>query len=257
MITLISPAKTLDLDSKIPMVEASSYAFNSESVRIMKKLKSLSRKKIAELMNLSEKLANLNYQRFHMWSENPDDENLRQAIFMFKGEVYLGLDAPNLKTEELQFAQNHLRILSGLYGYLKPLDEIQPYRLEMGTGIAVGRNKNLYQFWGRKIAQLINLELKNQEEQTIVNLASNEYFKAVNPKEIKGGIITPIFKDYKNGNYKVISFFAKNARGVMAKWIIQNKIEKASDLIHFNENGYRFNELMSTSNDFVFTREQT
>lgn len=254
MITLISPAKTLDLDSEIPTLEVSQYEFTDESIRLMKKLKSLSRKKIADLMSLSEKLSDTNYQRFQMWSAHPNSENLRPAVFMFKGEVYLGLDAMNLKKEELVFAQNNLRILSGLYGYLKPLDEIQPYRLEMGTSITVGRNKNLYQFWGNKISQNINKELVNHQDTTIVNLASNEYFKAANAKEINGEIMTPVFKDFKNGKYKVISFFAKKARGVMAKWIIENRIERAKDLIGFNENGYSYNEIMSSSNEIVFTR---
>lgn len=254
MITLISPAKTLDLDSEISAMDVSHYEFADESIRLMKKLKSLSRKKIADLMSLSEKLSDTNYQRFQMWSEYPNSENVRPAVFMFKGEVYLGLDAINLNREQLVFAQNNLRILSGLYGYLKPLDEIQPYRLEMGTSIAVGRNKNLYQFWGNKISKNINKELVNHKDATIVNLASNEYFKAANAKEINGKIITPVFKDFKNGKYKVISFFAKKARGVMAKWIIENKIEQAKELIGFNESGYSYNEIMSSSNEIVFTR---
>ena len=254
MITLISPAKTLDLDSNNSELKTSTYEFQSESTRIMKKLKSLSRKKIAGLMSLSENLSALNYQRFQQWSESPESKNVHPAVFMFKGEVYLGLDAKSLSKPELVCAQNGLRILSGLYGYLKPLDEIQPYRLEMGTTLPIGRNKDLYEFWGNKIAGAINSELKEHESSTIVNLASNEYFKAAKVKEIKGEIITPVFKDFKNGKYKVISFFAKKARGVMARWIIQNKIQNPDKLIEFNEIGYSYNEPLSTAANPVFTR---
>lgn len=255
MITLISPAKTLDLESNISGVKTSSYQFQAESTRIMKKLKSLSRKKIGALMSLSENLSDVNYQRFQEWSDTPEAENQHPAVFMFKGDVYLGLDAKTLSVSEMDVAQNNLRILSGLYGYLKPLDEVQPYRLEMGTTLPVGRNKNLYQFWGSKIAKAINAELKEHKSPTVVNLASNEYFKAASAKEIKGEIVTPVFKDFKNGQYKVISFFAKNARGVMARWIIQNNIETPERLIEFNENGYSFNEPLSTPANPLFTRD--
>ena len=255
MITLISPAKTLDLESNFSDVKTSSYPFQTESTRIMKKLKSLNRKKIGDVMSLSENLSDLNFQRFQEWSETPEASNLHPAVFMFKGDVYLGLDAKSLSESELEVAQNNLRILSGLYGYLKPLDQVQPYRLEMGTTLPVGRNKNLYQFWGSKISKAINSELKDHTYPVIVNLASNEYFKAANSKEIKGKIVTPVFKDFKNGKYKVISFFAKNARGVMARWIIQNRIENPEKLIEFNENGYSYNEPMSTALSPVFTRE--
>ena len=256
MITLISPAKTLDLDSKYKVGMVSKPHFSKEPVQVVKKMKSLSRKKIANLMSLSEKLADLNYQRFQIWNENPEDEIARQAVLMFKGDVYLGLDAQAFSDAEFELAQRNLRILSGLYGYLKPLDEIQAYRLEMGTKINIGRKKNLYEFWGDKISKAINAELDEHSSKTVVNLASNEYFKAANAKGIKGDIITPIFKDYKNGEYKVISFFAKKARGVMAKWIIKNDIQDPKDLIQFSESGYSYNDLLSKENELVFTRDK-
>ncbi len=257
MITLISPAKTLDFDSEIVSKISSNPTFTKEPERITKKLKTLSRNKIAGLMSLSEKLADLNYQRYQMWSINPEDDLVRQAILMFKGEVYLGLDPYSFSEEDTLEAQKSLRILSGLYGYLKPMDLIQAYRLEMGTKIPIARNKNLYAFWGDKISTEINNELANHTHKVVVNLASNEYFKAANAKGINHEIITPIFKDFKNGDYKVISFFAKKARGLMSRWIIQNRIENPKELILFAEQGYFYNDLLSNGNEIVFTRDQT
>lgn len=255
MITLISPAKTLDFESEIPEITPSNYLFQEESVRVMKKLKSLSRKKIGSLMSLSENLAETNYQRFHNWSESPEESDLRPAVFMFKGDVYLGLEPSSLSVQELNKAQTSLRILSGLYGYLKPLDNVQAYRLEMGTKIPIGRKKNLYDFWDLKIASAINKELEEMGSSVIVNLASNEYSKAAKLKEINGTVITPVFKDFKNGDYKVISFFAKKARGVMARWIIQNELSASDKLIEFNQDGYSYNDLLSTPTQPVFTRD--
>lgn len=254
MITLLSPAKTLDFDSNIGTDLRSEYQFQKESVRVMKKLKSLSRKKIANLMTLSENLSNANYERFQTWSEEPSDTNVRQAVFMFKGEVYLGLDPYSLTEMDLTYAQNNIRILSGLYGYLKPLDAVQAYRLEMGTKLPVGKNKNLYEFWGSKISETINKELEESGGLAVVNLASNEYAKAADLKSIHKPVITPVFKDFKNGDYKVISFFAKKARGVMARWIVQTQTNKPEDLVLFNEDGYAYNDLLSTANKPVFTR---
>ncbi|MGB0805760.1 MAG: peroxide stress protein YaaA [Salibacteraceae bacterium] len=255
MITLISPAKTLDFETELPDLKSTDYLFQEESAQIMKKLKSLSRKKISDLMSLSSSLADTNYQRFQMWDENPEKNAVREAVFMFKGEVYLGLDPISLSSTQLDFAQSNLRILSGLYGYLKPLDKVQAYRLEMGTKISIGRKKNLYEFWGEKISDAINEELNRDEKQCVLNLASNEYSKAANVKSVKGKVITPVFKDYKNGKFKVISFFAKKARGVMARWIIQNEITDSNDVVRFNEDGYSFNELLSSDYQPVFTRE--
>ena len=206
-------------------------------------------------MKLSEKLADLNYQRYKMWVVNPDKEMVRPAVMMFKGEVYLGLDPYSFLETDMEYAQNQLRILSGLYGYLKPMDEIQAYRLEMGTKLPIARNKNLYEFWGTKISTQINTELKSHECKVVINLASNEYFKAANSKEINYEIITPVFKDFKNGEYKVISFFAKKARGLMARWIIKNKIESKKELVLFEEDGYFYNDLLSKGNELVFIRD--
>jgi cytoplasmic iron level regulating protein YaaA (DUF328/UPF0246 family) len=255
MITLISPAKTLDFESEIGSSISTIPKFKKEPERISKKLKTLSRKKIADLMSLSEKLADLNYQRYQMWAVDPEDELVRQAVMMFKGEVYLGLDPYTFSEDDTLEAQKSLRILSGLYGYLKPMDLIQAYRLEMGTKIPIARKKNLYEFWGDKISTEINLELADHAHQVVVNLASNEYFKAANVKGIKYEVITPVFKDFKNGNYKVISFFAKKARGLMARWMIKNKIENPKELILFAEEGYYYNDLMSKGNEIVFTRD--
>ena len=255
MITLISPAKTLDFDTEINTQISTGYLFKKESIEIASRLKELSRNDISSLMKLSEKLADINFQRFQMWNSSPDKDLVRQAVFMFKGEVYLGLSPYTLSEGELNFAQSNLRILSGLYGYLKPLDLVQAYRLEMGAKINVGSNKNLYEFWKGKVSLAIESDLKSHESETIINLASTEYSKAAALKTIKADVITPIFKDFKNGNYKVISFFAKKARGVMARWIIQNEVNNPKELIQFAELGYAFNESMSTSSEPVFTRE--
>ena len=254
MITVLSPAKTLDFETPVTTAISTAPIFSKEPEQLIKKLKGLSRKKIAGLMSLSEKLADLNHQRYQMWDPEPNEELVRQAMLMFKGEVYLGLDAFSFSEKENQFAQDNLRILSGLYGYLRPMDVIQAYRLEMGTKKPVARKKNLYEFWGEKIANSINEELDNHKSPVLVNLASNEYFKAANAKKITHPIITPVFKDAKNGEYKVISFFAKKARGLMARWMIKNRIENPKELILFAEEGYSYNDLLTTGNEIVFTR---
>jgi cytoplasmic iron level regulating protein YaaA (DUF328/UPF0246 family) len=256
MIIVISPAKTLDFDSEIKAKMASQPIFKKEPEQLIKKLRSFSRKKISELMTLSEKLSDLNYQRYQMWTSEPEPDLARQAVLMFKGEVYIGLDPYSFSEEDNEFAQNSLRILSGLYGYLKPMDVIQAYRLEMGTKLPVARKKNLYEFWGNKISAQINEELSGHTHSVLVNLASNEYFKAANSKGINYRIVTPVFKDFKNGNYKVISFFAKKARGLMSRWMITNRIENPDDLVLFAEEGYAYNDLMSTETEIVFTRDK-
>lgn len=254
MITLLSPAKTLDFESSIQTSVASIPIFSKEPEQLIKKLRSLSRQNIADLMHLSEKLTDLNYQRYKMWSPNPEKDLVRQAALMFKGEVYVGLDAYTFTEQDIAFAQDSLRILSGLYGYLKPMDQIQAYRLEMGTKLQVRKANNLYAFWGDKIAKAINQELSDHTHKALVNLASNEYFKAANAKKINYEIITPVFKDFKNDKFKVISFFAKKARGLMASWMVRNRISDPKDLILFNQDGYSYNDLMSTDKEMVFTR---
>lgn len=256
MITVLSPAKTLDFETNVTTSVSSTPMFSKEPQQLIKKLSSLSRKNVSDLMHLSEKLTDLNYQRYKMWTPKPEDDLVRQAALMFKGEVYVGLDAYSLTEEDIEFGQNTLRILSGLYGYLKPMDTIQAYRLEMGTKLKVGRADNLYAFWDVKIANAINADLVNHDHKVLVNLASNEYFKAANAKKIEYPIITPVFKDFKNGNYKVISFFAKKARGLMSGWMVRNRITDPKDLVLFAEEGYAYNDLMSTENEMVFTRDK-
>ena len=256
MIHLLSPAKTLDFDTPSTVNTHSEAAFLEHSMALVKKARTLSKKGLEKLMGISSSLAELNHDRFQQWSQDITMENGKQAILAFTGDVYRGLDATTLTEKELEFAQDHLRILSGLYGILKPLDLMLPYRLEMGTSLTVGKHKNLYQFWGSMLTEKLNEDLAKQQEPTIINLASNEYFKAIKPKELKGRLITPQFKDAKNGEYKAIMTFAKLARGYMSRYIIQNKILRSDDILGFNSNGYRYNESLSTADEPVFTREE-
>lgn len=257
MIHILSPAKSLDFDSDLKMTESSKPIFLDQSKTLIKKLNSLSKKKVKDLMNLSQQLTQLNVERYQNWEGKVElSETSRQAIFAFTGDVYQGLDAKTLKVGDLNYAQNHLYILSGLYGLLKPLDSIEAYRLEMGTSLKVKRNNNLYEFWGDKITEVLNQEIEKQESSMILNLASNEYFKVINKKKLKAKIVSPEFKDSKNGEYKIISFFAKKARGMMSRFVIQNKIEQIEDLQGFDLGGYRFNEALSSTYKPVFTREE-
>lgn len=253
MITIISPAKTLKTD--IPAIENSNYPIlikNSKKlVAILKKQKP---NQLSELMSISAKLSQLNYDRFQQWKYPYPENKALNAIYAFRGEVYTGIDIDSFTEEELNYTQHHLRILSGLYGLIKPMDAIMAYRLEMGTNLKVKENKNLYAFWDDIITKQLNKELKAIGENTIVNLASNEYFKSINPKILKANIITPIFKENKLGNYKIISIFAKKARGLMTRYIMQNQITKPEDLIPFDKEGYFFNANLSSKTEFVFTR---
>ena len=205
-------------------------------------------------MDVSDKIAELNYERFQQFSTPFSTENARQALFAFKGDVYTGIDIENYNCKELDFAQDHLRILSGLYGLLRPLDLIQPYRLEMKTKLKNPRGKDLYTFWGDRLAKELTKELESQKQAVLVNLASNEYFKAINKKELKADIITPVFKEHKNGKYSVIAIFAKKARGMMSDFIIKNKIEDPERLKTFKQEGYEFSEPQSKGNELVFIR---
>jgi len=249
---IISPAKSLDFESKAPTKLYTTSEFIEQSVKLNKKLKGTSRKGLSDLMKISNDLADLNYERNQNWEIPFTLKNAKQAVFSFTGEVYKGLDANSITEDKLTVLQDKLRILSGLYGLLKPLDLIQPYRLEMGTKLKVGRKENLYQFWGNTLVDALNNELKKDE--LLVNLASNEYFKALPKKEIKATMVTPIFKDFKNGECKIIMMYAKKARGVMARYIIDNNIETIEGLKDFNINGYAFTEEMSSESEFVFTR---
>ncbi|MBD1575330.1 MULTISPECIES: peroxide stress protein YaaA [Vibrio] len=256
MLILVSPAKTLDYDSPLSTRKHTQPEFISHSAQLIDVCRKLSPQDISGLMKVSDKIAGLNVARFEQWSDHFDFDNARQAIFAFKGDVYTGLDATSLSDAELDYAQSHLRMLSGLYGLLKPLDLMQPYRLEMGTRLANERGTNLYQFWGDIITEAVNQALQAQGDDFLINLASNEYFKAVKPKKVTGQIITPVFKDCKNGTYKVISFYAKKARGMMARYIIENKVSSLADLKEFDVAGYYFVEAESSATELVFKREE-
>ena len=249
---VISPAKLLDFEKKVPTSIFSEAIFLKEAERLNKLLKKKSARSLSKLMNISESLSHLNYQRNQDWSLPFDTSNARQAVYAFSGEVYRGIDVYSLDKKKIDTIQNSLRIISGLYGILKPLDQIQAYRLEMGTKFPVGVKKNLYEFWKNKITQSINDELS--EGELFVNLASKEYFKAIDTKMLKVPVITPVFKDFKNGEYKTIMTFAKLARGFMTRYLIETNASKVDDIKAFNEEGYRFSESMSTESTLVFTR---
>ncbi len=252
MIAIISPAKTLDFESPLPTKKYSLPQNIDKALPLIAGLKKMSPKKIGELMDLSENLSKLNHQRYQDFKEIHETKNARPAVFTFSGEVANGLNAESFSAKEIDYAQNHLRILSGLYGLLKPLDLIQPYRLEMGTSWGPGKNKNLYSYWGNSISEQLNEDLGKSK--TLINLASNEYFKAVNPKVLNADIITCNFKEKKGSDYKVVMVFAKKARGMMGNFIIKNKIDKAEDLKAFDMEGYAFNKKLSEKNELVFTR---
>ena len=254
MLMVISPAKNLDETALNRQLKATHYDFEEDSQELINGLKTLNEFDLMELMKISPKLANLNLDRYNAWNLPFDENNAKQAVMLFKGDVYMGLDAPSMSDEDLDFAQQHLRILSGLYGLLRPLDLMQPYRLEMGTKLKNERGNNLYQFWGEKITDKINDNLSTLNSDVLVNLASIEYFKAVKPKNVKGTIITPIFKDWKGDKYKIISFFAKKARGLMARYVIDNRITNVEDLKNFDYAGYGYSAEMSQGNEWVFTR---
>jgi cytoplasmic iron level regulating protein YaaA (DUF328/UPF0246 family) len=255
MLTLISPAKTLDFETPWKLKNISQPEFLHDSQLLIDQLRKLPAAKIGELMSISEKLAILNVGRFLNWHLPFTNENAKPAILAFRGDVYTGLEADSFSTKDFNFAQKHLRILSGLYGVLRPLDLIQAYRLEMGTGFQNSRGKNLYEFWGDKVTENLNAELSFLKKPVLVNLASNEYWSVVKPAKLQAEIITPIFKDQKTGQYKIISFFAKKARGMMSAFMIKNQINKVNDLKEFNADGYQFNAKMSKGNEWVFTRE--
>jgi cytoplasmic iron level regulating protein YaaA (DUF328/UPF0246 family) len=257
MLTVISPAKSLNFESPIPSTKTTKPRFLQQSQQIIDQIKSLAPQDIASLMNLSDKLAVLNYDRFQAFKTPFTKKNARASVFAFRGDVYLGLDADSLSEDDLEFSQGHLRILSGLYGVLRPLDIMQAYRLEMGTKFENAAGKNLYDFWGESLNQSIQKELDKSDSQVLVNLASNEYFKAVKAKSLSHKIITPVFKDFKNGQYKVISFFAKRARGMMSRYIIQNRIDQPEDLKGFNLDGYKISKKLSSDKEFIFTRKQS
>jgi len=252
MLIVISPAKTLDFETPPATKIYTQPRFLPQSQQLIDQLQKLSTQDIASLMKLSDKLSALNVARFQTWHTPFDLDNAKQAVLAFKGDVYTGLDADTLSEAELNYAQQHLRILSGLYGVLKPLDLMQAYRLEMGTKFANKSGKDLYQFWGEQLRESLEQELTDG---ILINLASNEYFKAVQAKKLNARIITPVFKDWKNGQYKIISFYAKKARGLMSRYIIQQQLTQAEKLKQFDSDGYRFNAEMSSGDNWVFTRD--
>ena len=255
MIVTLSPAKTLDFDGKCLTSNHSSPEFISDSKILINRLKKISQDDLCSLMSISEKLAKLNYDRYRSWSLPFDVNNSRQALLAFKGDVYTGFNLESWQASDFNFAQNRLRILSGLYGILKPLDLIQAYRLEMGTALNNKRGKNLYDFWGKKLTNSMNACIKETKSKALVNLASNEYANAIDLKSINAEVITPTFKDHKNGKYKFISFYAKKARGMMADFIIQNKVREPSRLLSFNCGGYYYCPEQSSPNLPVFLRD--
>jgi hypothetical protein len=255
MLFLLSPAKSLDYESALPPVKASEPQFVPQSTELISTLKKKSSKQIAELMDLSEALAQLNVDRYKAWSPQFTETNARPAVLAFNGDVYEGLDAKSLKPKELQWAQDHVAILSGLYGVLRPLDWMQPYRLEMGTALQTPKGTSLYQFWGSQIAEHLNTRLSENKEPTIVNLASQEYFKAVDRKTLNARIVECVFEDYKGGKYKIISFFAKRARGLMARYAIENRVTQVKGLEGFDLEGYAFDAKASDTDRKVFRRK--
>ncbi|MEW8691478.1 MAG: peroxide stress protein YaaA [Candidatus Thiodiazotropha endolucinida] len=254
MLITISPAKTLDYETPPVTTTHTKPAFLKQSRSLINNLRNYSAMDLAELMKLSMKLSQLNFDRYHDWKTPFTLKNAKQAALAMKGDVYGGLDAETLDKEGFKFAQRHLRILSGLYGVLRPLDLIQPYRLEMGTKLPNERGKDLYAFWGEQITQAINRDLKAQGDDILINLASNEYFKSIKPKLIQGRIITPQFKEKKSGAYRMIGVFAKRARGLMSRYIIDNRLQDPQEIQDFDWDGYRFKKRLSKEDQWVFTR---
>ena len=255
MLAIISPAKTLDFESAVKNFPVSQPHFTDYSEQLIEVCRKLSPQDLSSLMSISDKLAGLNAARFAEWTKIHNENNSRAALFAFKGDVYTGLDADSLSKDDVAFAQSHLRMLSGLYGLLKPLDLMQPYRLEMGTKLANPKGKDLYAFWGNVITQAVQQAIDEQGDNVLINLASDEYYKSVKENQLKAKIIKPVFLDNKNGKYKVISFYAKKARGLMCRYLIQNRLTDIEQLKEFDLGGYWFDSASSTETEFVFKRD--
>ncbi|TNG89962.1 peroxide stress protein YaaA [Pasteurellaceae bacterium USgator11] len=255
MLAIISPAKTLDFQATTPQFEFTQPSLTDYSRQLIEVCRQLTPAQIGSLMSISDKLAGLNAARFADWQIEHNQSNAKAAIYAFKGDVYTGLEAETLNQDDILYAQQHLRMLSGLYGLLKPLDLMQPYRLEMGTKLANPNGKNLYEFWGSVITEQLQTALDQQQDKLLINLASDEYFKAVKPAELNARIIKPIFLDYKNGKYKIISFYAKKARGLMCRYLIQHRIDNVEALKNFDLGGYWFDESQSSADELVFKRD--
>ena len=253
MVTLISPSKTLNFDNNNSCNLNTDCRLINHTSELHKILVTYSVNDLKDLMNVSDKIAELNYNRFKHWEEPSKSNSSKQAIYAFKGDVYSGLDAESIKEDKLEFLQNNLRIISGFYGLLRPFDKILHYRLEMRTKLGNARGKNLYEFWGDNITNLLNNDIED-ENSYVVNLASNEYFKSIKKNKLKNKIITPIFKEFKNGTYKTIAIYAKKARGLMSRFIIDNKIQKPENLKSFNLERYSFDGDLSDDYNYIFTR---
>mgnify|MGYP001230056460 FL=1 len=254
MIAVISPAKKLNFNADSPIKAFTQCDFLDESKKLVDKAKDYTFDDIMKLMSVSENIANLTVQRFQDWKLPFDEQNAKQAALAFNGDTYTGLGAETFSQDDFNYSQDHLRILSGLYGLLRPLDLIQPYRLEMGTTMNNSKGKNLYEFWGTKISEQLNRDINNHKSKYIVNCASDEYFKVIDLPTLNVPVIKPIFKDVKNGVPKVISFFAKRARGMMSKFIIKNRVQSIDDLHGFNDNGYEFQSAQSENHELLYIR---
>jgi cytoplasmic iron level regulating protein YaaA (DUF328/UPF0246 family) len=255
MLAVISPAKALDFDTPLNGLDRSEPIFLDDTVKLAKTARRLSRRKLSNMMGISAGLADLNWHRFQAFAEQPSADAARQAALAFNGDTYRGLEAPTLGHDDMDYAQDHLRILSGLYGLLRPLDVIQPYRLEMGVRIHTRRGETLYDFWGDRITKELNKASEGHDDRTLINLASAEYFKAVRPKKLAGAVVTPVFKEEQGGMAKVIGFLAKKARGMMARHMVENRIDRPEGLKDFASEGYRFQPAQSDATTWVFTRE--
>ena len=255
MLMVISPAKKLDFESPSKTKSFSDADFLDDAEELIGQLRGLTPPGVSELMKISDKLGDLNFGRYLNWDKNLTLDNAKQALLAFKGDVYIGIDADSMTKKDLKWAQGRLRILSGLYGLLRPLDLIKAYRLEMGTRFANDRGKDLYEFWGSKITDALNDALARESVPTVVNLASNEYFKSIQAKKLNADVITPVFKDWKGDKYKVLSFYAKKARGLMVGYVIRNRIKDVEKLKQFDCEGYSYNAAMSSAREWVFTRD--
>lgn len=256
MLILISPAKTLDYQSPLATTRYTQPELLEYSQQLIGIARKLTAPQIGKLMSISDKLADLNATRFHDWHPDFTPQNARQAILAFKGDVYTGLQAETFSEADFDFAQQHLRMLSGLYGVLRPLDLMQPYRLEMGIKLENPQGKDLYHFWGDVITDKLNQALQAQGDDIVINLASDEYFKSVKPKKLQGQLIKPVFLDEKNGKFKVISFYAKKARGLMSRFIIENRLTRPDQLQEFDSEGYFFDAQASENGELVFKRQE-
>lgn len=255
MLVVISPAKNLDLDSPLPRIRATEPVLLDHAQQLVDQLRPMAPHELSDLMHISDKLGRLNFDRYQHWQRPFTNSNARPALLTFAGDVYQSLDAHNFSDDDLAFAQQHLRLLSGLYGVLRPLDLIQPYRLEMGTRLANPRGKDLYEFWGEIITTTLTQQINTVGAEALINLASKEYFKAVDPGALPVPVIEPVFKDWKSGQYKTISFNAKKARGLMSAYIVKNKLAASEKLKGFTGGGYHYNEAMSSGNTWVFVRK--